>query len=51
MKFNQYLILTVMAVITFTTNAKPTQIYKTYKNTNTIEHIKPKKYLTESESV
>ena len=51
MKFNQYLILTVMAVITFTANAKPTQFYKPYKNTNTVENIQPKKYLIESVSV
>ena len=40
-----------MAVITFTANAKPTQFYKPYKNTNTVENIQPKKYLIESGSV
>ena len=40
-----------MAVITFTANAKPTQFYKPYKNTNTVENIQPKKYLIESVSV
>ena len=40
-----------MAVSTFTVNAKPTQFYKPYKNTNIVENIQPKKYLIESVSV
>ena len=48
MKFNQYLILTVIVVSAFTVNAKPTQFYKPYKSMNAVENIQPKKYLIKS---
>ena len=51
MKFKQFSILVLVAISTFPVYAKPTQFYKPYKNTNTVENIQPKKYLIESVSV